>query len=141
MAFRLASWRISWSSGLLFFLMLCQFSLKFFISVIGRLPNKIIDMNIVTIFFFFLIILSRVPITVVLVQTSRLAVTYQMLITRLAYMLESTLVEPMEKLCLARFSSCTPLSWFLKSSIVVTFASFTSNTYWHHHAVGVSSWS
>lgn len=86
----------------------------------------------------------RVPITVVLVQTSHLAVTFQMLITRLAYMLELTSVGPMGRLCLARFSSSPSLSCpafgsgfkycsYLASSVI--------NNYWFYHAVGVSSWS
>lgn len=47
----------------------------------------------------------RVPTTVLLVRISHLAVTYQMLTIRLAYMLELILVAPMGRLCLARFSS------------------------------------
>lgn len=53
----------------------------------------------------FTVSLFRVLITVLLGLISHLGVTYQMLIIRLACMLESTLVAPMEKLCLARFSS------------------------------------
>lgn len=47
----------------------------------------------------------RVLTTVELGLTSLLAVTSQMLITRLAYMLALTLVVPMGRLCQARFTS------------------------------------
>ena len=47
---------------------------------------------------------DRALIIVVLELISRLAETYQMPTTRLVYMPESTLVAPMEKSCLARFS-------------------------------------
>lgn len=46
-------------------------------------------------------------------QTSHLAVTYQMLITKLAYMPELTSVGPMERLCLARFFSHPPVSYLV----------------------------
>lgn len=55
----------------------------------------------------------RVLTTVLQGQTSHSAVTYQMHITKLAYMLELTSVGPMERLCLARFFSHPPVSYLL----------------------------
>lgn len=90
-------------------------------------------------------LLNRDHTTVVLVLTRPLGVTLSMLTTRLACMLESTLVALMEKSCLARFSfsSFSLLLCLWKSNVVINHAcaSFVTNNYWTVNAVGVSSWS
>lgn len=92
------------------------------------------DMDLILVLLYIRVLITALP-----GQISLLAVIYQMLITRLAYMLELTSVEPMGRLCLARFSSQHSLSYkddeSLRSEISCLTISFITT------AVGVSSWS
>lgn len=68
-------------------------------------------------------------------RTNHLVVTYQMLITKPAYMLESTLVELTVKSCLARFVLVSPPC--LAQAAMTLFFKFDVST---GNLVGVSSW-
>lgn len=107
MALGMACWRLSWSSGIysnVTILLLCDY-LKYKGWIVWRTTRLHKTSVSLWVHHNFIVSPFRVLITVLLGLISHLGVTYQMLIIRLACTLESTLVAPMEKSCLARFSS------------------------------------